>query len=239
LERQSPPIPPVVGETVAGEPAAEAGIETGDRIVEIDGVAMQDWQQVVAFVQENPGALLRFVVNRDDRLLPVDVRAGEIEVDGDVVGRIGAGVHYPDALWAEQEVFFRYGPLEAAAAAAQRVFDVTVLTLRLVGKMLVGQASIENISSPIGIADAAGQTASYGLAPFVQFLALLSVSLGLINLFPIPVLDGGHLLFYAIEGVMGRPLSEEVQARGQRIGIVLLISLMTLAFYVDIARLLG
>jgi regulator of sigma E protease len=239
LERESPAIPPIIGEIVEGEPAAEAGLESGDQIVEIDGVSTQDWQQVVALVQASPGESLRFIVRRDADLLPVEVRAGEIEVDGKMTGRIGAGVHYPDELWAEQEVLVRYGPVEAAAAAARRVADVTVLTLRLVGKMLIGKASIENISSPIGIADAAGQTASYGLAAFVQFLALLSVSLGLINLFPIPVLDGGHLLFFAIEGVMGRPLSEETQARGQRIGIVLLISLMTLAFYVDIARLLG
>jgi regulator of sigma E protease len=119
------------------------------------------------------------------------------------------------------------------------VVDVSVLTLQIVGKMLVGAASVENISSPIGIADAAGKTASYGLASFVQFLALLSVSLGLLNLFPIPVLDGGHLLYFAIEGVIGRPLSEAVQEQGQRVGVVLLISLMTFAFYVDIARLLG
>jgi regulator of sigma E protease len=114
-----------------------------------------------------------------------------------------------------------------------------MLTLRIVGKMLVGTASVENISSPIGIANAAGETASYGLASFVQFLALLSVSLGLINLFPIPVLDGGHLLYFAIEGVLGRPLSEAVQEQGQRVGIALLIALMTFAFYVDLAKLLG
>jgi regulator of sigma E protease len=105
--------------------------------------------------------------------------------------------------------------------------------------MLIGTASVENLSSPIGIADAAGKTASFGIEPFVKFLALLSVSLGLLNLLPIPVLDGGHLLYFAIEAVTGKPLSEDAQALGQRIGLALILSLMTLAFYVDIARLLG
>jgi len=114
-----------------------------------------------------------------------------------------------------------------------------VLTLRIIGRMLIGSASVENISSPIGIADTAGKTASFGIEAFVKFLALLSVSLGLLNLLPIPILDGGHLLYFAYEGITGRPLSEEVQAQGQRIGLALILSLMALAFYVDIARLLG
>ena len=239
LERASPAIPPVFGEVVAGQPASIAGLRPGDRVVRIGTTAVDSWQQLVSIVKGSPGKALEFTVERDGDLRSVLIRPGEVESDGAVTGRIGAGVEYPEDLWADQEVVVRYGPVDAAAAASRRVVDVTILTLRLVGKMLIGRASVENISSPIGIADAAGQTASNGVAPFVQFLALLSVSLGLINLFPIPVLDGGHLLFFAIEGVMGRPLSEQAQEQGQRIGIVLLISLMSLAFYVDIARLLG
>ena len=104
--------------------------------------------------------------------------------------------------------------------------------------MLTGAASVDNLSSPIGIADTAGKTASFGLEPFVKFLALLSVSLGLLNLMPVPILDGGHLLYFAIEAIIGKPLSESIQAQGQKIGLALLLSLMTLAFYADIARLL-
>jgi regulator of sigma E protease len=145
----------------------------------------------------------------------------------------------PDELFEPYGVTVRYGPVAALAEATQRVADLSVLTLRIIGRMLVGTASVENLSSPIGIADAAGKTASFGVEPFVKFLALLSLSLGLLNLLPIPVLDGGHLLYFAIEAVAGKPLSEDAQALGQRVGLALILSLMTLAFYVDIARLLG
>lgn len=239
LQRASPPVPPVIGEVLDGKPASAAGLETGDRVLRIDGVEIDDWQQLVSAIQSSPGKELELVIDRDGAQQTLVIQPETVEADGERVGRIGAGVRYPDELWAEQEVWVRYGPLEAAVEATRRVIDVSLLTLQIVGKMLIGAASVDNISSPIGIADTAGQTASYGLASFVQFLALLSVSLGLINLFPIPVLDGGHLLYFAIEGVIGRPLSEAVQQQGQRVGIVLLISLMTLAFYVDIARLLG
>ncbi len=239
LERASPPVPAIVGEVVADQPAAEAGLEPGDRILAIDGVEIQDWQQVVDLVQARPEERLRVLVERAGERIDLELETRAVELDGERIGRIGAGVEYADDLWADQQVWVRYGPIDGLVEASRRVVDVSVLTLRIVGRMLVGSASVDNISSPIGIANAAGQTASYGLASFVQFLALLSISLGLINLFPIPVLDGGHLLYFAIEGVMGRPLSEELQERGQRVGIVLLISLMTFAFYVDIARLLG
>jgi regulator of sigma E protease len=239
LQRASPPIPAVIGELLPGEPAAEAGLKVGDQILSIDGVEIGDWRALVERVQAQPGQTLSLSIQRGTEDLRLQLRPKAVEIDGEVSGRIGAGVLFPEALLAEQEVWVSHGPLEAAVQAARRVVDVSLLTLRIVGKMLVGQASVENISSPIGIANAAGETASYGLGSFVQFLALLSVSLGLINLFPIPVLDGGHLLYFAIEGVTRRPLSEAVQEQGQRIGIALLVSLMTLAFYVDITRFLG
>lgn len=239
LQRVSPAIPAVIGEVVPGQPAADAGLETGDRILAVNGVEIDDWQHLVSIVQAHPDQRLDVRLQREGAFLSLAIQPRAVEVDGEMSGRIGAGVQYPDAIWDEHQVWVHYGPITAALEAARRVVDVSLLTLRIVGKMLVGTASVENISSPIGIANAAGETASYGLAAFVQFLALLSVSLGLINLFPIPVLDGGHLLYFAIEGVTGRPLPEAVQERGQRVGIVLLISLMTFAFYVDIAKLLG
>ena len=238
LQRASPAIPAVIGEIVPGDPAAEAGLEVGDQILQIDGTEIDDWQELVEIVQAHPDQRLNMTVQRGAEQISLSIRPRAAEVDGELSGRIGAGVQIADDLLAEQEVWVYYGPIEAAGQAARRVVDVSVLTLQIVGKMLVGAASVENISSPIGIANAAGQTASYGLTSFAQFLALLSVSLGLVNLFPIPVLDGGHLLYFAIEGVTGRPLSEALQQQGQRIGIALLISLMTLAFYVDIARFL-
>jgi regulator of sigma E protease len=239
LARASPPIPPVIGEVVDGDPAAVAGIRTGDRVLAVDGEPIEDWQALTEMVQQRPGETVRFAVERDGRTLELTVQPRAVATDDGEIGRIGAGVQVDDALWAEHQVTVRYGPLEALSKASQRVFDVSVLTVRIIGRMLVGSASVENISSPIGIADTAGKTATYGADAFIQFLALLSVSLGLVNLLPIPILDGGHLLYFAIEGVTGRPLSEAAQQQGQRLGLVLLLSLMTLAFYVDIARLLG
>jgi len=133
----------------------------------------------------------------------------------------------------------RYGPLEAVVQASAKTWEVSIFTLRMLGRMLVGRASLENISGPLTIAQFAGQSASIGWERFVDFLALVSISLGVLNLLPVPILDGGHLLYYLIELVKGRPLSEAAQYFGQRVGIVILLMLMSLAFFNDIARLLG
>jgi regulator of sigma E protease len=190
-------------------------------------------------VQAHPDQPLEFLVERNGSDLTLTLTPRSMENGERVVGRIGAGVQLPDVEDEAYQVTVRYGPVGALVESVRRVADVSVLTLRIIGRMLVGTASVENISSPIGIADTAGKTASFGIEPFVKFLALLSVSLGLLNLLPIPLLDGGHLLYFAYEGIAGKPLSENVQAQGQRIGLALILSLMTLAFYVDIARLLG
>ncbi|WP_295541474.1 RIP metalloprotease RseP [uncultured Thiohalocapsa sp.] len=240
VERYTPPIPPVIAEVVSGQPADTAGLQPGDRIVAMDGVAVTGWMDFVEAVQANPGnaLALRVLRNGSERLLQLTPRAVARD-DGSQVGRIGAGPEVPGDLFADLAVTVRYGPVDAFVEALRRVGDLSVMTLRLVGRMLVGTASVENLSGPIGIADAAGKTASFGIEPYLQFLALLSVSLGLLNLLPIPVLDGGQLLYFAFEAVRGRPLSEEVQAYGQRLGILLIVCLMTLAFYVDIARIFG
>jgi len=133
----------------------------------------------------------------------------------------------------------RYGPLDALGHALGKTFDMSQLMVRVIGRMLVGQASVENLSGPITIAETAGRTASYGLDYFVKFLAVVSISLGVLNLMPIPILDGGHLLYFFIEWVKGSPLSEQAQLQGQKVGMVLLAALMTLAFYVDLSRLFG
>jgi len=239
LQSASPDIPPVIGELVPEQPAAMAGLLTGDRVLAVDGVAVKTWLDLVEAVRDAPETELRLYVERAGRTVDIRLTPLSIEVDGQRIGRIGAGPSVQDDLFEPYEVTVRYGPIEALAESGRRVADLSVLTLRIIGRMLVGSASVENLSSPIGIADAAGRTASFGVEPFVKFLALLSVSLGLLNLLPIPVLDGGHLLYFAIEAATGKPLSEDTQALGQRIGLALILSLMTLAFYVDIARLLG
>jgi len=240
LERYTPPIPPVLAEVVAEQPAAEAGLEPADRIVAVDGSPIDGWMDFVEVVQARPGETLSVQVLRDgaERVVELTPRSVARD-DGSEIGRIGAGPKVPEDLFADLQVLVRHGPVDAFGEALRRVGDLSVMTLRLVGRMLVGTASVENLSGPIGIAGAAGKTASFGVQPYLEFLALLSVSLGLLNLLPIPVLDGGQLLYFAVEAVRGRPLSEEVQAYGQRLGLMLILCLMTLAFYVDIARIFG
>ncbi len=240
LRSPVPSLPPVLAEVVSGEPADVAGLRPGDRVLSVDGEPVEAWADFVEVVRSGAGESMTLLVARDGFETDLTVTPAVVELeDGRSAGRIGAGPVVPDDLFADLEVRVYYGPLAALVESLRRVGDLSVMTLRILGRMLMGTASIENLSSPIGIADAAGKTASFGIEPYLEFIALLSVSLGLLNLLPIPVLDGGHLLFFAVEGVLGRPLSEEAQAYGQRLGLLLIVALMTLAFYVDIARLLG
>jgi len=157
---------------------------------------------------------------------------------GKVIGRIGASNRPVPGLLERYQVTYRMGLGEAIPAAIARTGEYSVLTLKVIWRVLTGQASIQNLSGPITIADAAGKTASIGFVYFLKFLAIVSISLGVLNLLPVPVLDGGHLLYFAIEAIKGSPLSEAAMMHGQRVGLILLLSLMTLAFYVDILRIL-
>jgi regulator of sigma E protease len=240
LIRASPSIPPVLAEIVPDQPAAEAGLRPGDVVLAVDGMPVERWRDLVETVQARAGESIGLRIQRDGDVLDVALTPRAVQRDdGTEVGRIGVGPAIPEHLFADYEVVVRHGPVAAFAEALRRVGDLSAMTLRIAGRMLIGTASVENLSSPIGIADAAGRTASFGIEPYLEFLALLSVSLGLLNLLPIPVLDGGHLLYFAVEAVIGRPLSEEVQAYGQRLGLLLILCLMTLAFYVDLARIFG
>jgi len=239
LSPAQPALPARVGELVPGEPAAQAGLRSGDLIVGADGEEIAGWSELVDRVQAHPGEPLRLQVERGVELLEIDVLPRAAQVAGGEVGRIGAGVKIPQDLLDEYRTEVRLGPMSAVGAAIGKTADMSLLMLRLIGRMLVGKASVENLSGPISIAETAGRTASYGLGYFVKFLAVVSISLGVLNLLPIPVLDGGYLLYFAIEAIKGSPLSEQAQLQGQRIGLALLAALMTLAFYVDISRFVG
>jgi regulator of sigma E protease len=234
-----PVIPPVLGEISAGGPAAVAGLRQGDRVLLVDGEEVGDWSRFVAYIQQRPGERIEMQIQRDRMSETIGVDVGQKVVDGRLVGRIGAGVAVPEDLYDQYRVEIRYGPLEAIGVASIRTWDTSVFMLRILGRMLVGEVSVKNLSGPISIAQTAGKSASYGFTQFLKFLALVSVSLGVLNLLPVPVLDGGHLLFFLIEAIKGSPLSEEAQAQGQRVGLLLLLALMGLAFYVDLSRLLG
>jgi len=234
-----PSLPPVIGELTPGEPAEQAGLRVGDRVLAVNGTPVEDWREWVELVRKSPGSQMRVEIERNGERLELPVTPREIVADGAPIGRIGAGVQARDDLLDPYRVEVRYGPLDALFQSVHKTLDMSQLMLRVMGHMLVGQASVENLSGPITIAETAGRTASYGLGYFIKFLAVVSISLGVLNLLPIPVLDGGHLLYFLIEGVKGSPLSERAQLQGQRIGVALLAALMTLAFYVDLSRLFG
>ena len=231
-------LPPVIDEIVQGGAAERAGLQGGDRILAADGEMIDSWNDWVAYVRERPEQTLRLVVLRDGGEVPLNLVPARKRDAGQEIGFIGASVQLPDQEQRDtMRVVVRHGLLEAAPAALGKTWEVTTLTLRTLWKMLAGKASVENLSGPISIAQYAGQSATIGLAAFLGFLGIVSVSLGVLNLLPIPVLDGGHLLYYAVEFVKGSPVSETTQLIGQKIGILMLLALMSVAFYNDLLRL--
>ncbi len=239
IEPKQPKLPPIFGRLVDGEPAAEAGLRAGDRLLSVDGQPIGDWMTWVEFVRAHPGQLLHLKVDRAGAVVPVELVTARVEKNGEVIGRIGAAPEVPAGFLDDFRVKVRYGPLEALQRAVVKTWDMSVLMLKVMGRMLTGQASIQNLSGPISIAQAAGDTASIGLDYFLKFLAVVSISLGVLNLLPIPILDGGHLLMFLIEAIKGSAVSESAMLLGQKIGIVLLLSLMVVAFYVDLSRVFG
>lgn len=238
LAPERPAIPPVFGTILANEPAALAGLREGDRILSADGEQIEDWGRWVKYVQARPGVEIELLVQRDGHSLQIALRPAPHARNDEVIGRIGASNQPVPGLLERYQVKYRMGWGEALPAAVARTWEYSILTLKVIWRVLTGEASIQNLSGPITIADAAGKTASIGFVYFLKFLAVVSISLGVLNLLPVPVLDGGHLLYFAIEAVKGSPLSEEAMAQGQKIGLVMLLGLMTLAFYVDILRIL-
>ena len=239
IEPFRPKVPAIIGEVIPGEPADAAGLRAGDRIVRADGQTVSDWGYWVDFVRSRPGQLIRVEVERGAASIQLDlVPAARDQRSGDPIGRIGAINQTDGDLVAKYRVTYRLGPLEAVPVATLKTLEFSVLTLRVIGNILTGKASVRNLSGPLTIADTAGKTASLSWVQFVKFLAVVSISLGVLNLLPIPVLDGGHLLFFGIEALKGSPLSNEFLMRGQQIGFAILLGLMGIAFYVDLTRFL-
>lgn len=232
-----PAMPAVIAQLTPDGAAERAGLNVGDEVLAIDGDDVAGWGEFVERVKTSAGRELALEVNRDGETLALGLTPAEKTTDsGEVIGYIGAGTRA--VSWPESALrSIRYGPLEAVAQATRRTGEMTLLTLGAIQKMLVGLISPSNLSGPITIARIAGDSARSGFEGFISFMAYLSISLGVLNLLPIPVLDGGHLMFYLVEAVRGRPVSERVQEVGLRIGIALVGCLMLMALYFDVMRL--
>ncbi len=236
-----PPQPVVVGELSPGYPAAQAGILAGDRVVDVEGAPVDDYSRFVRVIQGRAGQPTRLAVLRDGRRLDFEVVPRAVEQDGRTIGRIGVGPANDTAAEfpASMQVVERYGPLAAVLPAARETWEKSALTVRFLWRMVTGHVSTKNISGPINIAQYAGLTAVEGFTYYLGFLALVSISLAVLNLLPVPVLDGGQVAFQLVEMVKGAPLSMEAQLVGQKIGIAMLVLLMGFAFYNDLSRLFG
>ena len=234
-----PRLPPVVDRLVANAPAERAGLQPGDRILSVDSQSIETWSEWVDYVRAHPEQSLQLGVLRGEEQLDMVLVPKAVKQDGETIGQIGAYVRQVESTQDKMRTEVRYGMLESTGKSVQKTWEMTALTLRTLWGMLSGRASVENISGPISIAQYAGYSARIGLASFLKFLAIVSISLGVLNLLPVPVLDGGHLLYNAIEWVQGKPLSDSAQQVGQQLGILLLLALMTIAFYNDLSRLFG
>ena len=233
-----PVIKPVIGKLIEDGSAAQAGLQSGDVILSADGQVINDWQQWVDYVKAKPDVEINVAFERNEVLnnLKLTPRK-ENQADGSTIGKIGAGVYISQELKDSLQVKYSLSPTEAIPAAFEKTWFYAFSTVKMIGKMFIGSASVDNLSGPISIAQYAGQSAEMGFTAFLKFLGLVSVSLGVLNLLPVPVLDGGHLLFYVIEIIKGSPVSDRIQLYFQQIGMFLLMSLMVLAVFLDLGRL--
>ena len=239
LKPWRPQIPPVIGRIAANSAAERAGMQGGDRVLTIAGAPIESWTELVRVVRNSPDRALAFELDRDGRVVVLEVTPEAAEEGGERIGRIGVGVAEPAPGGVAMFGEVRYGVFEGLSRAVAQTWDTSVLSLKMIGRMLTGEISWKNLSGPVTIADYAGQTAQLGWSHYLKFIALISISLGVLNLLPIPVLDGGHLLYYTVEIIKGGPIPERVMEVGQQIGLALLVMLMAFAFYNDINRLIS
>ncbi|HMW79473.1 RIP metalloprotease RseP [Accumulibacter sp.] len=232
-----PSLPPVLAKVMRNSAAAAAGLLPGDEITAIDGLEIRTWADIVAAVRAAPGRALTVDLQRSGQSMRMTVTPAAVDERGREVGRIGVAAIDDARARADMTTVVSHPPLPALAKALRETWEKSAFTLRMIGKMIVGEVSWRNISGPVTIADYAGQSAQLGVDYYLKFLALISISLGVLNLLPIPILDGGHLLYYLIEIIKRGPVSERTMEVGQRVGLALLLMLMAFAFYNDINRL--
>ena len=239
LSMWRPEIAPQIDEVIPGGAAAEAGIMAGDKIISLDNQPISNVRLWVDKIRDSANKKLSLVVERDTQRVVLTLTPRSKQVEGETFGYIGVRnvVVIPPELRDKLRSVEQYGLFGAIAEAMDKTWNMSTLTLKVLGKLLIGEASVKNLSGPITIAKYAGLSAQIGLEQFFSFLAIISISLGVLNLLPVPVLDGGHLFFYCIEILKGSPVSEAIEAAGQRVGLALLLMLMTIAIYNDVLRL--
>jgi regulator of sigma E protease len=236
LQPYEPVVPAVINEIQSGSAAARAGLQPGDTVLRADGGAVEGFDQWAAIVRSHPGKALHMEVSRDGRQVSIELTPDAITDSGQIIGRAGA-IHYNQPS-SDMLVEVKYGPLGALRQGLEKTWDISTLSLEMIGRMAMGQVSVRNLSGPIKTATVAGTAAQMGVIPYLFVLALISVSVGVLNLLPIPILDGGHLLYYMAEFFTGRPVPERAWETGQKIGAALLFALMLLVFYNDISSLI-
>ncbi|MDQ8021251.1 MAG: RIP metalloprotease RseP [Moraxellaceae bacterium] len=233
-----PPLPAIVGRTMPGGPAERAGLQPGDHFMAVDGQPVEDWRAFASYIAKRGGQDTRLVVQRGGQRLEMVIQPELVSDKSGSRGRLGVEVQQDPELLQRHLITMRYGVVDGFVRSVEQTAETSIFTLKVMYRMITGVVSLKNVSGPVTIADYAGQTARMGVEHYLRFLALVSISLGVLNLLPVPVLDGGHLLYYVAEFVRGRPLSERVMEAGQRLGLTLLVLLSMLALFNDINRLL-
>lgn len=238
LKLYRPVLLPVIGMMTQDGVALASGLREGDAVLRADGVSLAHWEDLVGVISSHPDRLVSLDIQRGDQILTISLTPRSVVEAGMNVGKIGAGPKVDKAEWQALLNNVSYGPWDAMQHSLRKTWDTSIISLKMLGKMVLGQVSMKNLSGPITIADFAGQSAQMGLVAYLGFLALVSVSLGVLNLLPVPLLDGGHLLYYVAELIKGSPVSERAWEVGQKIGIALLGTLMVFALYNDVNRLI-
>lgn len=233
----SPKATQVLSVVAENSAASRAGLQVGDKILAFNGETIDNWQRFVEMIHAKPGENVEITINRGGQTQLVSATIDRLDTPDGQIGHLGVGTQFE--AWPEGYVFkHQYGVIEALSRAMERTWRLMTLSIEMLGKLITGDVSVKNLSGPISIAQGAGMSAGYGLVYFLSFMALISVNLGIINLLPLPMLDGGHLMYFTIEWIRGKPVSEAVQEWGFRIGGMLLFTIMSIALFNDIARLM-
>jgi regulator of sigma E protease len=239
LDVYKPNIPAVIGEILPESAAEKAGFLVNDKILRVDNVEVTNWEQVVNIIKASPSKKLQFKIERGQKIIQITATPEATKENNQTIGRIGAGVKLDKEELDKLLIKLNYSPLVSLQKAIAKTWETAIFSLKMLGKMLTGQVSLKGISGPVTIATFAGESANLGLKTFLGFLALVSISIGVLNLLPIPVLDGGHLMYYMLEILKGSPVSEKAMLAGQKIGFALLGLLMTIALFNDFNRLIA